>query len=146
MILPRGPLISAGPASSSRLGQAQPTSPVASVRRRVAARRRVLDYLIIYVAGTRIARIVRQSLTSSELCPLLLQSLTLHRALMGHRPSHFFCGQRLSPLRSMLNRAMVSDLPLPKNQSTVKAMMDSCSVCPRQNLVSRAIYRLISSH
>jgi hypothetical protein len=90
MILPRGPLISAGPAASSRFGQAHPISPAALVRRRVATRMRILDCLNIYVPDTRVARIVRQSLMSSELCPLLLPSLNLHCALMGHHPSHFF--------------------------------------------------------
>jgi hypothetical protein len=44
----------------------------------------------IYVPSIRVARIVRQLLTSSELCPLLLPSLNLHRTLTGHRPSHSF--------------------------------------------------------
>jgi hypothetical protein len=46
MTLPRGPLISAGPAASSHSGQAHSTSPVASVRRRVSARMRELDCLL----------------------------------------------------------------------------------------------------
>jgi hypothetical protein len=44
----------------------------------------------IYVPGTRVARTVRQSLTSLEPCQLLLPLLNSHRALTGHRPSHFF--------------------------------------------------------
>ena len=47
MILPRGPLFSAGPAASFHLGQAYSTSPVASVHRRVFARPRVLKCLLI---------------------------------------------------------------------------------------------------
>ena len=46
MILPRGPLISAGPAASSRLGQVHFSSSVTLVRRRVYARLRVLECLL----------------------------------------------------------------------------------------------------
>jgi hypothetical protein len=75
MILPRGPLIIADSAASSRLGQAHSTSPVASVRRRISARMCVLDCLLFRLhLASLIIRIPTftfiYSLSSNELVQL----------------------------------------------------------------------------